>query len=224
VLYCNMQQKETEQPHQVTLLIKMLAFQRIFAIAIPLWKVLRQERTKKDVQTLTDLLKQSKMPEEKIPELLTHIDMIRASDIPSENYMSDKLYVSGIGALDLIIFQIIGSAGKINFSTGTAWIALTVSLPCVAGFLYISSLKDTRNISQYSIIHKWLAAIAVIAGGIASISTAWHFWIMAGVLALVVSLTVFILCNLYKILINDGFRDAYMLILSMPNNNISEQN
>lgn len=158
------------------------------------------------------------MPEEKIPHIFALIEGMDKVNNPAENYLSDKIYVGGIGALDLILFQILASMGQINWTAYLAWAGLAVSLPCTAAFLYVSFLKDKKNIPLYSPIHEKLALLSVITGGISAVATMWHFWVFSGILLLITSIAAYTFCALYKIAINENFEKVCMLLLTELNN------
>lgn len=174
-------------------------------IGLPLKRVLKRNRKPADEQAFLDALKAIGTPEDKIPNILALVEGMRKVDNPTENYLSDRIYVGGIGALDLILFQVLASLGHPDLPSSLAWLAFAISLPCAAGFLYVGLWKEKKSYPYYSPIHEKLALISVMAGGIATIATAWHFWIVAGILLSVVAVGVFIFCALYKVAINEDF-------------------
>jgi hypothetical protein len=130
-----------------------------------------------------------------------------------ESHDSDKIYVGGIGVVDLVIFQVLTSVGKLDVASCFSWIALVISLPCVACFLYISSWRQRKGYREYSILHEKLALISVISGAISSITIVWHFWIIASYILIIVSLSIFIMSSLYKILTDESIIKYVNMIL-----------
>lgn len=190
----------------------------IMKIASPLRKTLKQKHTPEDEQNFIKALKAIGMPEERIPHIFALINGMSEVNNPAENYLSDKIYVGGIGALDLILFQILASMGRMDWTSYLAWLALAISLPCAAGFLYVSFLKEKKQNPFYSPIHEKLALLSVIGGGLCAVATMWHFWFFSGITLLLFSVAVYGFCVLYRVFNTEDFKEAYILILNELSN------
>src|SRR5258708_14943499 len=115
----NQQSKQTHSPQTSFLTIEM-------KVCFAMWKQIKGKATQEDNESFIRALKEVGMPEEKIPELQALIDSFRkANDDRKENYRSDKIFVLGISALNLILFQILASVGKPDIASYLSWVTFT---------------------------------------------------------------------------------------------------
>jgi hypothetical protein len=176
---------------------------------------IKRQPTQHEVEAFIQTMKAVGVTEDKIPGVLTLIDgMRKASKNRKENYRSDKIFVAGIAALNLILFQILASIGRPDFASYLSWMFFAVSLPCVGGFLYVSLLLERNENYGYSPLHERLAGISVCSGAISAIALVWHFWIVAGIILLTTSVVMLFLTALLRYFNDEDFSKAIYTIMN----------
>lgn len=178
-------------------------------------KQIKDKATQEDNEAFAQTLKSIGMAEENIPRVMTLIDgMRKARKNRNENYRSDKIFVAGMAALNLILFQILASVSKPDFASYLAWGFFAVSLPSVGGFLYVSLLLEKNENYGYGSLHERIAGISVYSGAISAIALVWHFWMVAGIILLTTSLVMFFLTSLFRFFNDEDFTNAMNTIMS----------
>jgi len=187
----------------------------LLKVTAPLWKQIKGKTTQKEDEAFIQTLRAVGMTEENIPKMLTLIDgMHKARKKREVDYKSDKIFVAGIAALNLILLQVLATISKPDFASYLSWIFFALSLPCVGGFLYMSQLQERNESYVYSPVHERLAGISVQSGAIAAIALAWHFRMVAGIILLTTSLLIFCMTALFRIFNDVDFANAINTIVN----------
>ncbi|GLV61154.1 hypothetical protein KDH_79700 [Dictyobacter sp. S3.2.2.5] len=176
-------------------------------LPFPLLRQLRGKTTPEDDEAFIQILKDLGASDETIPKIQAIIqDGRTVGHNRKESYRSDVIYVGGIAVLDLVLLQVLTSVGRPqDIFLYVSWLAFAFSLPCAAGFLYITRLQNNDDSYGYSPVHEKLAFVSIIAGGLSAVMVAAHFWLIAGIVLFVVSVLVLCVCLLFHLLISKEF-------------------
>lgn len=110
-------------------------------------------------QVVENLAQESSMPPQDIPVLRNAFTALL--DVAREKKPSfvDLYLVGGMGAVELILLQVLLSAGTYDTPLSVALFFLICSLPLTAMSLFFRFLKQKYNIPTYGKIHSYLSLI-----------------------------------------------------------------
>ncbi len=157
-------------------------------------------------QVVEKLSQESGVPSNDIP--IVHNTFIAVREVAQAKQPSFVgLYlVGGMGAVDLILLQVLLSVGPSDTLLSVALFLLVLSLPLTAMSLFFSFLKQKYNIATYGKVHSFLTSSA-LATGIGSLDGAiWHISPVDGIVFLCLAAVMYLWANLYLVLIQTGMR------------------
>lgn len=157
-------------------------------------------------QVVKKLAQDNNVPPKDIP--IVHNTFIAVREVAQAKQPSFvSLYlVGGMGAVDLILLQVLLSVGTSDTLLSVALFLLVLSLPLTAMSLFFSFLKQKYNIATYGKVHRFLISSA-LATGIGSLDGAiWHISPTGGIVFLFVAAVMYLWANVYLILIQTGLR------------------
>jgi hypothetical protein len=118
----------------------------------------------------------------------------------------DLYLVGGMGAVDLILLQVLLSAGTADALLSAALFMLVLSLPLTAMSLFFSFLKQKYNISTYGKVHSWLSFFALVTGTLSLDGAFWHVSPIGGIVFLCPAVVMYVWATSYLVLIQAGLR------------------
>jgi hypothetical protein len=118
----------------------------------------------------------------------------------------DLYLVGGMGALDLIVLQVLLSVHTSSLLLSSALFFLILSLPCTAMSLFFSFLKDRYAIPTYGKIHGTFSFVALVSGTFALDGAIWHVSLVDGVVFLCIAGVMYLWALLYLVLLQAALR------------------
>lgn len=112
-------------------------------------------------------------------------------------YIVDRYLVGGFGIFDLVLFQVLVSVGHPDFASSLSWIAFVASFPCTVGSLFLSFFNKENNITAFRKVHSELSGWSELATLVSTTAFICHFWLVAGLVFLIVTIIVALLCYGY---------------------------
>lgn len=157
------------------------------------WNKYKPENLAENRARSAERLRAVGVPEEMLSALLVVLGATeRSQRSDEESHNLDRYLVGGCGILALVLIPVLASVSPIDNAVHVSWIAFAVSLPCIAGSLFLSFLR--KRTQKYGKLHSWLSTFAIFGTMITATALIWHFWSVAGIVFLVVSLVVALLC------------------------------
>ncbi len=157
-------------------------------------------------QVVENLAQESSIPPEDIPVL--HSAFTALLDVAREKKTSfvDLYLVGGMGAVDLILLQVLLSAGTYDTPFSVALFLLICSLPLTAMSLFFSFLKQKYNIPTYGKIHSYLSLFALVTGTLSLDGAIWHISRVDGIVFLCLAVVMYLWAGFYLTLIQAALR------------------
>lgn len=101
---------------------------------------------------------------------------------------ADTFILGGLTAINIVILQALISLGKLDAPSVIALLALGISIPTAAGYLFIRFIQEKYHIETYEWrIISYIPFVAMFGGWIGITFAIWHALWLAGVIFLVTS-------------------------------------
>lgn len=157
-------------------------------------------------QVVENLAQESGIPPKDLPVMHNSFTAVR--DVAREKRPSfvDLYLVGGMGAIDLILLQVLLSAGAYDTPLSIALFLLVFSLPLTAMSLFFSFLKQKYDISTYGRIHGTLSFCALVTGTLSLDGAIWHVSRIDGIVFLCLAAVMYVWAISYLFLIQAAFR------------------
>lgn len=115
----------------------------------------------------------------------------------------------GLIAISIVILQALISLGKLDMPSTVSLVALSISMPLAASFLFIRFVQSAYGINTY----EWrvisiLTVVSYIIGFIGITAAIWHASPLAGVVFLIVGSIAFVFSMVYYVYAST--RETYM--------------
>ena len=157
-------------------------------------------------QVVEKLAQESDVPPNDIPILHNTFIAVREVAQAKQPSFVGLYLVGGMGAVDLILLQVLLSVGPSDTLLSVALFLLVLSLPLTAMSLFFSFLKQQYNIATYGKVHSFLISSALATGIGALDGAIWHISFVDGIVFLVLAAVMYLWADLYLILIQTGMR------------------
>jgi hypothetical protein len=160
-------------------------------------------------QVVEDLAQESGIPPTDIPVMRNAFTALL--DVAREKKPSfvDLYLVGGMGAVELILLQLLlsaGIAGTLDTPLSVALILLICSLPLTAMSLFFSFLKQKYNIPTYGKIHSYFSFFALVTGTLSLDGAFWHISRLDGIVFLCLAVVMYVLAGFYLTIIQAALR------------------
>jgi hypothetical protein len=157
-------------------------------------------------QTVEKLAQENGVPPSDMPVVHHALLAVRDAAKGKQPAFIDLYLVGGMGALDLIVLQVLLSAHTSGLLLSSALFCLVLSLPCTAMSLFFSFLKEKYSISTYGKIHGTFSFVALISGTFALDGAIWHVSPVDGVVFLCIAGVMYLWALFYLILLQAALR------------------
>ncbi len=176
-------------------LSKKIARSAMIIAAKAMWRQRRKPPSAKEREKVIEDLRKVGITDAYLPYTLLIIDSIgKGLRDQEEAHRLDRYLVGGSAILDLVLLQILASSAA-DAAVHVSGIALAIALPCTAGSLCFSFLRN--NPKRYGKPHSTLSTLAIFCTIISATALIWHFWAPAGITFLIVSLIVALVSLIY---------------------------
>jgi len=176
-----------------------------------LLKVLSKRKRAEGLEKMVKDMKAGGVTEEniKIFQELMSI-MIEIYDDEKITRQVDGIITGGLIAISLIILQALISLGKLDTPSTVSVVALSISIPLCACFLFIRFVQSAYriNIHEWNIIIGTLTFGSYVIGFIGITAAIWHAYALAGIIFLIVSISAFVFSMVYYLFAS--VRSTYM--------------
>ncbi len=167
-------------------------------------KVLSKRTRAEGLEKMSKPWKDSGVSEENIKLLREIISiMAEAGDDKKVAVQADSLLTGGLIAISIIILQALISLGKLDTPSTVSLVALSISMPLSASFLFIKFVQSAYGIdtNEWRII-SILTLVSYIIGFIGITAAIWHASPLAGVVFLIVSCIAFVFSMVYYVYVS----------------------
>ncbi len=157
-------------------------------------------------QVVGNLAKESSIPPKDIPIMRNAFTAVRDVAQTKPPAFVDLYLVGGMGAVELILLQVLLSAGTSDAPLSAALFLLVLSLPLTAMSLFFSFLKQKYNIPTYGKVHSWLSTCALITGTLSLDGAIWHVSRIDGIVFLCLAAVMYVWAVFYLLFIQAALR------------------
>ncbi|MFL5625056.1 MAG: hypothetical protein ACJ788_05610 [Ktedonobacteraceae bacterium] len=170
-------------------------------------QLIRARKDPKAFEQVVDQLAQKiNIPVQDIPVVKNAFTAVRDAGEEKQTNFVDRYLVGGIGVVDLILLQVLLTAGAPDAPLTVALLALICSLPLTAMSLYFSFLKQRYSIPTYGKIHGNLSFFALLTGTISLDAAFWHVSRLDGIVFLCLAVAMYLWAGSYLAIIQASFR------------------
>jgi len=152
-------------------------------------------------QTIEQLTQESGIPPTDLPTVHNVFIALRDAGREKQTSSVDLFLVGGIGAVDLILLQVLLSAGTSDTPLSVALFLLVLSLSLTAMSLFFSFLKQKYNIPTYGRVHSRLSFFALVTGTFSLDGAIWHASRVDGIVFLCLAVAMYLWAAGYLFLI-----------------------
>jgi cation transport ATPase len=161
-----------------------------------MWRQRRNPLSAEEQEKIIEDLRKVGVTDAHLPFTLLIINSVgRGLRDQEEIHRLDRYLVGGCAILDLVLLSILASSTS-DVAVHVSGIALAIALPCTAGSLCFSFLRN--NPKRYGEPHSTLSALAILSTIISATTLIWHFWAPAGTTFLIASLIVALVSLSYE--------------------------
>lgn len=171
------------------------------------------------IDTLTDSLKGTGIPEENIENVKLMLTALHATYMDRTfAYRIDRYLISGMGAVDLVLLTVVLPMGTSDLLLFLTLLFLAISLPLAGASLLVNFIKSEFAINTYGKVHSNLIFFSLLAG-FASMATAFmHVSIWIGIIFICLATPLFFACAFYIALLKT-FLSFFALQKSLSKSN-----
>ena len=164
-----------------------------------LLKLLSKRKRAEGLEKMSKDLKDAGVSEENIMLFRESMSILtEAWDNEKVLLQADSLLTGGLIAISIIILQALISLGKLDTPATVSIVALSISMPLSASFLFIRFVQRAYEINTYEWrIISILTSVSYIIGLIGITAAIWHASPLAGVVFLIVSISAIIFSVVY---------------------------
>lgn len=110
----------------------------------------------------------------------------------------NQYVLGGIGVFNIVLFQMLASAGRSDIALSISWLAFVISLPCTVGALFLSKEHGKIKNLWFPSVYWLLCNFAFFGCGLSTTAFIWHYWnIAGGVFAILAGIT-YLVCSFYE--------------------------
>lgn len=158
-------------------------------------------------QIVEKLTQESGVPPKDIPSAHNVFIALKDAGQDKRDYpVVDRYLVGGMGVVDLILLQVLLSAGTLDTSQSIALFLLVLSLPLTAMSLFFSFLKQQYKITTYGRVHSLLSFFALVVGTCSLDAAIWHVSRVDGIVFLCLAVVMYSWAASYLYLIHAAQR------------------
>lgn len=184
---------------------KMTTWQKIQRVGSALfrtypktWPYIREENPTPDV-TIEEDLRKLDVDERNIVlfnEILSVLN--KASHDLKATQRFYQYVLGGIGVFNLVLFQMLASAGRSDTALSVSWLAFVISLPCTVGALFLSKEYGKIKNLWFPFIYWFIFNLAFFGCGLSITAFIWHYWDLAGRVFAVLAVITYLVCMFYE--------------------------
>jgi len=156
-------------------------------------------------QLIENLSQETGIPSKDIPIVRNAFIAVRDTGQDKQAYsIVDRYLVGGMGVVDLILLQVLlsaGIAGTLDTPLSIALILLVFSLAFTAMSLFFSFVKQQHQIPTYGRIHSNLSFLSLLTGTISLIAAFWHASLVDGIVFLCLAVVMYLWAGIYLFLV-----------------------
>ncbi len=157
-------------------------------------------------QVVGKIAQESGVPPQDIPTVRNAFTALRDTGQAKQPSFVDLYLVGGMGAVELILLQVLLSAGTSDAPLSAALFLLVLSLPLTAMSLFFSFLKQKYNIPTYGKVHSWLSFCALVTGTGSLGGAIWHVSRIDGIVFLCLAAVMYVWALYYLVFIQAALR------------------
>lgn len=157
-------------------------------------------------QIVEKLAQESGIPPTDIPTMRHAFIAVRDAAKERTPPFVDLYLVGGMGAINLILLQVLLSAGVSDTPLSVSLFLLVFSLPLTAMSLFFSFLKQKYTIPTYGKIHSTLSFLALVTGTLALDGAIWHISRVDGIVFFCIAVAMYLWAGFYLVLIQTALR------------------